>query len=72
MLDVSRRTRCFSPRIRRLPNLPRLGTRAKLRKFAQANPEHPAIAHWCTTNKWAPPNEEVLYLMIDLIKTMIK
>ena len=47
-------------------------TRAKLRKFARANPDHPAIAHWCITKKWAPPNVEVLYLMIQLMKEMIK
>ena len=45
--------------------------RGKLRKFARANPGHPATTHWEETGKWEPPNEEVLFALMDLIKSII-
>lgn len=47
-------------------------TRGKLRKFARANPDHPAIAHWVQTKNWQPPDQVSLNHLIALIKTMIK
>jgi|AntRauTorckE5430_2_1112549.scaffolds.fasta_scaffold17970_1 chitodextrinase len=47
-------------------------TRGKLRKFAKANPDHPAIAHWVLTKNWQPPDQVALDHLIALIKTMIK
>lgn len=45
-------------------------SRGKLRKFAKANPDHPAVAHWIQTNQWEPPNQQARDLMI-LIRDMI-
>lgn len=47
-------------------------TRGKVRKFARENPDHPAVRHWIQTSKWQPPDQESLFALMDLIKTMIK
>ena len=48
------------------------GTRGKLRKFANKNPNHPGVAHWVETKDWQPPSKASLVALIDLIKTFIK
>jgi hypothetical protein len=47
-------------------------TRKKLRTFARANPEHPAVKHWTRTQSWTPPDQAALGATIRLLKTMIK
>ena len=46
-------------------------TRKKLRKFADENPEHPAVVHYKESNKWQPPTESVLRQIIALLKKII-
>ena len=45
--------------------------RGKLRKFARANPKHPAVTHWVKTRNWEPPDRKTLAALMDLVKEMI-
>jgi hypothetical protein len=46
-------------------------TRKKLRDYARKNPQDPAISHYVRNNKWNPPDQATLDLMVNLLKRMI-
>ena len=44
------------------------GTRAKLRKFAKLNPQHPAVHNYIETKSWAIKDEPQLSAMVNLVE----
>ena len=54
--------------------------RSKLRPFAEANEDHPAVRHYVhnkaaedvkLSERWTPPNRQTLNALMELIKTML-